>query len=95
MYKQILIKVTAILTLSLLVALALILLSQRLESGYKYSYKYTIRDARGNGYHTNSYTVEGECIIFQTCKCGDGVRDGMNMQICGSYSIAENPDYQP
>ena len=59
------------------------------------NYRYKIMDVRGRQYKTGSYSISNDCITFQTCKCADGSTDGTSMQICGNFSIAENPHYQP
>jgi hypothetical protein len=45
-------------------------------------------------YTTDSYTMNGDCITFQSdCGCFNSKPETITM--CGNYTVVENADYQP
>ena len=45
-------------------------------------------------YTTDSYTMNGDCITFQSdCVCFNSKPETITM--CGNYTVVENADYQP
>lgn len=51
--------------------------------------KFKIRDENGNKYYTDTYSINGNCVVFDyDCGCG---KDGkQRVTICGSYTIKTN-----
>ena len=55
--------------------------------------RYHITDG-DNAYTTDSYTMNGDCITFQSdCGCFNSKPETITM--CGHYTVVENADYQP
>lgn len=54
--------------------------------------KFKIRDANGNNYYTDTYSINGNCVVFDyDCGCGEGRKDNkQKVTICGSYTIKTN-----
>lgn len=49
--------------------------------------KYSIHDANGILYLTNEYKINGSCIEFKDCDCGN--EEDKKIKLCGSYTIKE------
>jgi hypothetical protein len=54
--------------------------------------KFKIKDADGNVYNTDAYSISGNCVVFDyACGCNDGGKDNkQKVTVCGSYTIKTN-----
>ena len=51
--------------------------------------KFKIKDANGNIYRTNTYSISGNCVSFDV-DCGCIKNEKQKIIVCGSYTIKVN-----
>lgn len=80
----------------ILIAVAIALsVSSCMDTG---KYRYVIQSHDNGKMYTNSYTVSGGCVTFVTpsnCGCSGPEAKDRTVTVCGTYTISDNPQYQP